>query len=198
MGATVIPVIASIITSVLVSKAAASLASKLGLSDSASGLVGMLAGGYAGAAAYAAASPVAGAATTTTPGLLEQGVEGTAKTALAGAGGMPSGAPPGGIGRAGASPAPDQGMLTQGQGIVKPPPRPVQEPSSWMERLMSPDRTADLLAGAMKGYGEAGMEQYKIDRPEEIAQANAAGWAAGDPGGGTIGTINPTYPSQGT
>ncbi len=72
---------------------------------------------------------------------------------------------------------------------------PLVGDKSWVDRLFSPDKTVDLIMAGMQGYGKAGVEQYKLEYPEGVAEKNAAGWADAYPG--KLSLTPPQFPSQG-
>ena len=71
--------------------------------------------------------------------------------------------------------------------------QPVED--SWMSRLFSPEKTMDLVMAGVKGYGQAGIEEYKLEYPEKVATENAQGWAEAYPGQKQLAPYAP--PSQG-
>lgn len=202
MGASVIPIVGSIITSVIVSKAVGVIGEKIGLSENLTGILSAAAGAYAGGAVYNQATTAAASGTAKVGMDL---AEGTAMPTQSGA------TPPGtGLGGGGPVGQGGGGMLTQ-SGPPRPananvpaappaappaPPAPPPPPAdSWWSKMFTPGKTMDLVMAGMQGYGEAGMRQYEVDRPYEVEKDRGKRWEAMGTSG--FNQVNPTYPSQG-
>jgi len=216
MGASVIPIIGSIITSVIVSKAVAVIGEKIGLSEDLTGILSAAAGAYAGAATY---NQAMGAAT---PGPAKAGMDLSAATAMPTAqpampppvsnipgtplvpggspytspqsagGGMLTQAPPPDLAGGGMPPPP--GGTTANQVIESQTAGKAGE-DSWWSKMFSPGKTMDLVMAGMQGYGEAGMRQYEVDRPYEVEKDRGRRWE--EMGTSGFNQVTPTYPSQG-
>jgi hypothetical protein len=202
-----VAIVGSIITSYVVSSAVTAVGEKIGLPEDLTSILGTVAGAYAGGMTYDSATGAAANAGTGMGGAVpdvalpptEIGAPASAQPS--GAMGGPPGGPtrPAPIGSMGGPPGgPTGGGMLKSAGpvtpnintqqltpdIVTPPPPPNQSPS-WYEKLMSADKTGDIIAAGIQGYAQTGIEKYKLQYPQKIKDRNAKDWIDKNPRQGT-------------